>query len=155
MTRMNNGSIIKRSIRALLPDNSTGGISTLDLREALGLVVDTVEEQIQILRQEVKQMNVVKLENFSVRNVSLEELVAVRSDLKTLANNYEDLKVDMPEWLPAKIEEVEREISSQTKTEKLARLKKLEARRASLMTADEKRKNVDDEIASLKAQINK
>lgn len=99
-------------------------------------------------------MNVSRLSQMVVRDVvSLEHLVAARCDLKHLAANYDDLKLDTPEWVVDMLKEVEREIGERTRAEKQARLKKLQARRAGLMTADEKRANLDKEIEELMKQV--
>jgi len=98
-------------------------------------------------------MNIDRLQGFQVRNVSIDTLVAVRADLKTLASNYTDLGVDMPAWIVSKLAEVEREIKNLTRAQKEAKLAKLKASRAGLMTADEKRKQLDADILAAEEEL--
>ena len=98
-------------------------------------------------------MNINSLKNFVTRNVGIDEMVGARAELKSLAVNYDDLQLSVPEWISNKLSEVEMEISSQSRAEKLATLAKLRSRRSALMTTDEKRKAVDDQIASLEAGL--
>lgn len=99
-------------------------------------------------------MNINALKNLSVRSgFALDELVAVRSELKLLAQNFDDLKMTIPEWVASKVDEVEAEVKSQMKAERQATLQKMRARRAALMTRDEKRETLDKEIAELEAQL--
>jgi len=97
--------------------------------------------------------NVDSLKNFKVKNNTIEDLVAARGDLKTLAANFNDLSLEVPEWLSEKIAEVDLEVKSMSKAEKMATLKKLKAQSSALMSRDEKRKSIDDQIAALEASI--
>lgn len=99
-------------------------------------------------------MNINSLKNLTLRNVTLEEAMAARAELKLLATSYEENKITIPDWIGEKIIEIEKEIKDQVRSERLATLKKLEARRAALMTTDEKRKALDDEISMLKTSMN-
>jgi len=94
-----------------------------------------------------------ELKNFKVKNNTIEDLVAVRGDLKTLAANFNDMSLEVPEWLSEKITETELEIKSLTKAEKQAMLKKLKSQSSALMSRDEKRKAIEDQIAALEASM--
>jgi len=99
-------------------------------------------------------MNVNTLKNLQIRTgMSLDEMIAARSDLKSLAANFDDLKLSIPEWIGNKLDEIESEVKNQVRAERMATLKKLESRRSALMTADEKRKSIDEEISQLKEQM--
>ncbi len=98
-------------------------------------------------------MNLNALKNFVARNYSVEDLVAVRADLKTLAANFDDMSVAIPEWLTDKLTEVESEVKTQTKADKMAALKKLRSQEAALMTRDERREAIKNQIAELEASI--
>jgi hypothetical protein len=97
--------------------------------------------------------NVEQLKSFKVKNNTIEDLIAVRGDLKNLAANFNDMSLEVPEWLSEKITEVEMEVKSLSKAEKLATLRKLKAQSSALMSRDEKRKAIDDQIAALEASI--
>jgi hypothetical protein len=81
--------------------------------------------------------------------LELEEMVSLRSMLKNIAANFEDLKLDIPSWISTKLQDVEVVIKDKVRAERSAALTKLRARRDALMTADEKRKKLDEDIASL------
>lgn len=98
-------------------------------------------------------MNINSLKNLQIRSISLDEAVAARGELKILATNYDDLKVGIPEWITTKIDELEIEIKSQVRSERLADLQKLKSRRSALMTADEKRSALDAQIAELEGSM--
>jgi hypothetical protein len=99
-------------------------------------------------------MNVDYLKKLVVRSgTDVDVLIAARGDLKSLAQNYDDLKLDTPDWISDKIVEVENEIKSQVRADRLAQLKKLEAKKAALMSRDERRDLIDKQIVALKEQI--
>lgn len=90
------------------------------------------------------------LKNLDVTGgMDTEKLVGVRAGLKLFAQNYEDLTLTAPEWVSDKIELVETEIKNRVKTERETALRKLRARKASLMSRDEKRAEIDKQIAEL------
>ena len=84
---------------------------------------------------------------------SVEELFLAKAQLKTIDTGYQDLNLETPEWVIDKINEVEREITSRVSAELKRRLKVAMARRSQLRTADEKRKDLDTEIAALQNQL--
>ena len=84
-----------------------------------------------------------------MRSKGLDDLIGVRSDLKCLAANYDDLKLTIPDWISVKLDELEMEVKNQVRAERMAELHKLKSRRAALMTADEKRSNLDTQIAQM------
>jgi len=98
-------------------------------------------------------ISVMKLKNFDVAAASLEELIAVRAEVKLLAANYSDLNIDMPESFMDLLGNVDRCIDGLLRATRLAELKKLEAKRAALMTTDEKRQRLDTEIDAMKKKL--
>jgi hypothetical protein len=99
-------------------------------------------------------LNINSLKNLQARsNTSLDELIGARAELKILATNYDDLSLSIPEWIGSKLDEIETEIKSQVRSERLATLQKLKSRRSALMTADEKRQSIDAEILALEATM--
>ena len=99
-------------------------------------------------------MRINELKNFKDRDTDdLEVLVGVRAELKLLATSFDELNMETPEWVLNAIVNVEDKVKSLMKAERLAALRKLELKRAALATPDEKRKALDDEIATLKGQM--
>ena len=94
-------------------------------------------------------MDINALKNFQARSRGLDDLIGVRSDLKNLAMNYDDLKLGIPDWISTKLDELEMEVKSQVRAERQAELHKMKSRRAALMTADEKRQILDAQIAEM------
>lgn len=95
----------------------------------------------------------VVLEGTIVENVKLEELMIAKAQLQVIDAGYQELKIDTPDWVSEKLEEVSHEINARVRAELLRRLKAAKARRSSLLTADEKRRMLDDEIAELEAKV--
>lgn len=84
---------------------------------------------------------------------SVEELFLAQAQLRTIDSGYQDLSLDTPEWIIDKLGEIDREINLRVKSDLAHRLKIAKARRASLRTADEKRKDLDAEIAALESKL--
>lgn len=59
----------------------------------------------------------------------------------------------MPVWIADKSEEVDAEIKSKVKAERMANIKKMKSQRAALMTNEEKRKLLDAQIAEAESQL--
>ena len=94
-------------------------------------------------------MNVGFLKGFSVKNSDLDDLIGTRADLKVLAQHFDDLALPIPDWVTDKLKATEDEIKDRVKAERQATLKKLMSRREALLTRDEKRGKLDEEIANL------
>ena len=84
---------------------------------------------------------------------TVEELMVIRAQLKIIDADFQELKLDTPDWVTDMMGEVNHEIDSRLKGELQRRLKAARARRNALKTADEKRKDLDDEIASLETKL--
>lgn len=93
------------------------------------------------------------LETTDVENVKLEELMLAKFQLQTVDAGYQELKLETPEWILTKLDEVGHEINSRVRNELMRRLKAARARRANLLTADEKRALLDMEIADLENKV--
>jgi len=104
--------------------------------------------------KEIYTMNIERLRAFHIhRNNELDTIVAVRADLKSLAGNYSDLKIDIPEWITYKINEVEKEIKNLTVAQKEARIAKLKSQRTALLSRDERRATIEKEIEELEKEM--
>ena len=97
--------------------------------------------------------NLIISEVTNLENISLEELILGKTQLKTLEDGFNELKVDAPDWLFIQSSAVVSEINRRTKDELLRRLKAAKARQANLMSRSEIRKSVDAEIAELEARL--
>lgn len=98
-------------------------------------------------------MNLNALRNFDVTNPTVEELIAVSAELSLLANGYANRGLEVPVWIADKSEEVDAEIKSKVKAERMANIKKMKSQRAALMTNEEKRKLLDAQIAEAESQL--
>ena len=90
-----------------------------------------------------------RLKNFNAEQNGLEELMYLLAVANTLRTTYEATQVESPEWLDRSIKSVRRAIKDRTADDAARRLAELKARRAALLTPDEKRRALDEEIAKL------
>ena len=84
-------------------------------------------------------MNIESLKSFKVKNNDIETLVGIRAEIKLVATNCAELQLDIPDWVDEKLNEVEAEIKSLSKAEKMAKLKKIESMLRATMGREEKR----------------
>lgn len=90
----------------------------------------------------------------SIESISaLEELFIIQNDLKVIDAGYQELKLETPDWVTEKLIEVDHEITTRSRGELMRRLKAAKARRSALKTADEKRSDLDGEIAALEEKL--
>ena len=82
-----------------------------------------------------------------------EELMIAQNQLKVIDQGYQDLKLDTPDWVMDKLTEFGHEINSRVRSELQRRLRTAKARRSALRTADEKRKDLEAEIAELEQKL--
>ena len=91
--------------------------------------------------------------NTDVEEISIEELILAKAQLKTIDDGYQDMKLDSPDWVIDKLSEVDREITMRVRSELMARLKRVKGQRAALRTADEKRTALDAEASALEEML--
>jgi hypothetical protein len=84
---------------------------------------------------------------------TIEDLILAQAQLRTMDIGFQELQLETPEWITAKLSEVGHEINMRIKGELLRRLRQAKARRSALRTADEKRGDLDREIAELEARV--
>jgi len=94
-----------------------------------------------------------KLKSFSPTKYSLEELVDLSASAKMLAAEYIAVGIDVPDWLIEATKRLASAIKGRVRDELERKLASAQARRASLKTADERRKETDEEIAALTAKL--
>lgn len=93
------------------------------------------------------------LSAFTPQAAGIDQLVAVRADLKLLVSSYAETGVPCPGWITEKLDTVEAQIKVTVVAQKKALLLKLQARRSQLATPDEKRKALDEEIAAMEKEL--
>lgn len=93
-------------------------------------------------------------ESTDIEQNSVEELFIAKSQLKTIDDGYQEMKLDTPEWITDKLSTITREITLRVRSELQRKLRQAKARRSALKTADEKRKDLEDEIAALEVKLN-
>ena len=94
-----------------------------------------------------------ELKSFSsAAKYETEELVALSGFGRALENEYNELKLDAPEWLPNQQKAVRRELKARNAEAIANKLRSAKARLETLKSPDEKRKAVEDEIAALEKQ---
>jgi len=84
---------------------------------------------------------------------SVEELLLAKNQLKVIDDGYQDLKLPTPEWVTDRLSDTDREITIRVQAELKRRLRTAKARRSALRTADEKRKDLEAEIADLEKMV--
>lgn len=94
-----------------------------------------------------------KLKNLVVAKYQVEELIELRAGARSLFDEYATQKLDQPEWLSNSVNDLDREIAARVRDERARRLSEARARRSSLKTLDEKRSDLDREIAELEETL--
>jgi len=94
-----------------------------------------------------------KLKSFSSTKYSLDELLALSAFQRSVRQEYESVWIDVPDWLDQSGRAILTAIKDRVRDELERKLASAKARRASLKTADERRKEADEEIAALTAKL--
>ena len=95
----------------------------------------------------------IMIQESTADSLSVEELILAQAQLKTIDAAYQEMKLDTPEWVIDKLSEVGLEITVRVRSELQRRLKTAKSRRSALRTADERRKELDAEIAELESKV--
>lgn len=98
-------------------------------------------------------MNAKMLQNLLADEISIDDLILAKAGLDALDAGYQDLGVETPEWVVDKATQVSQEIVNRNRAELQRRLKAAQARRAGLATPEEKRGQLDAEIAALQQKL--
>ena len=96
---------------------------------------------------------IINIKAIVAEDTQLEDLFVVKSQLLTMDSGYRDLKLDSPDWITNKLDEVVREINGRVRAELTRRLKAAKSRHAALKSRDERRKDAEAEIAELEAKL--
>lgn len=92
-----------------------------------------------------------KLKSFSATKYTLEDLIALSAFAKALHAEFAVYSAQSPEWLTRALKDVPSAVRERCRAEIERKLSAAKSRRASLKTADERRKEADAEIAELEA----
>lgn len=87
--------------------------------------------------------------------IDTDELILAKGLLRMVDEGYQEAGVDTPTWVTDKLKNVSEEINRKNRAELEALLKKAQARRMALRTADEKRKALEAQISELEAKLTK
>lgn len=92
---------------------------------------------------------------FDPCDVELDDLVLFVIQLKQVKDAYTHnfLSCPIPEWLEPKWREVEAELGTRLRAERERHLRNLKARRETLLPREEKRTQVEQEIALLEKEL--
>ncbi len=93
-----------------------------------------------------------ELKRFDKDRISIEEAVALSAYARVYRNEAEVLGLETPDWFDQRVKELHREIEARKADQLDARLTKLKSRRAALLTPDEKRADIDKQIAELETK---
>lgn len=93
------------------------------------------------------------LKNFDAKRADLSELVELSAYGRALVAEFEVLNIEAPDWVVENLTAVRREARSRNADRLAAKLKAAKARLSTLLSPDEKRKSVEDEITKLETQL--
>ena len=96
---------------------------------------------------------IINLRAIEIDTTEIEDLMVIKNQLAVIDTEYQNLTLDTPEWVTDKLGEVSREINNRVTAELTLKLKQAKSRRSALKTADEKRKDLDVEIAALEGKL--
>jgi len=83
----------------------------------------------------------------------LDDLVMGLIELRNIKRGYGELGLDAPDWLQNKLREGEVELNYRLRDAKERKLAKLKLQKERLKTPDQKRSDVDAEIAKLESEL--
>jgi hypothetical protein len=102
----------------------------------------------------LQQTTLQRIRALNLDTVALDELIEIVDvHAKPLRAAHETRNIPVPEELLDGINRINREIDLRSRDDLEKMLKEAKARRAALLTADEKRKAADEEIARLEGKL--
>lgn len=93
------------------------------------------------------------IRNFDVWDTDFDDLCLFTAQLTGTVTQYESFGVTVPEWLTDCLGESKRVTSERVRVQKLTELKRLKARRETLLSADEKRVDIEAVIEKLEREV--
>lgn len=91
--------------------------------------------------------------SFDTDRMELDELIALKSYGEMLRQQYDELKVEEPDYIDIQLKALKRAITSKVHASKSARLRELKSRQESLKTSSERKRENSKEIAELEEQL--
>lgn len=93
------------------------------------------------------------LKNFDAQTTPIDELVLLSALGNMLTAECAEQGIEQPKWLGPKLKTLRREIATRNQDALEKRIAELKARRETLLSATERRKQLDAEIAELTAKV--
>ena len=92
------------------------------------------------------------IKHFDLWETDFDDLCLFTAQLTLIVNQYENLRVTVPEWFLDRLNESVRVLSERLKVGKQAQIKRLRAQRETYLSDDTKLANVDAKILALEAE---
>lgn len=93
------------------------------------------------------------LRGLDVERYTVDELIELRAGARVLELEYQAANYEVPEWLKERTVMLDAEIKRLRADTMRKRVRELVAQKSALRTADEKRADVDAELARLQAEL--
>lgn len=93
------------------------------------------------------------LKNFDAQSTPIDELVMLSAFGNMLTAEFTEHGIEQPKWLEPKLKTLRREIETRNQDALEKRIAELKARRETLVSPTERRKQLDAEIAELTAKV--
>lgn len=94
-----------------------------------------------------------RLRQFDIDRADLDDMVEISTLGKLLVSEYEGNELQAPEWLTDTLTKLKSEISSRQRDNTVKALKEARARLTALKTAEEKKVDLNAQIAELEAKL--
>lgn len=94
-----------------------------------------------------------ELRQYNVDIGNLEDMVEMHLQGSLILKHFEDLDIDIPEWLPGKLRQIKREIMQKVSDKIEKRLSEARLRLESLKTPIQKKAEIEREIKKLEASL--
>jgi hypothetical protein len=147
----------------------TGRADPMEINRALSKTIDwfAVREKWKVMknrkaaqaryrrRREVNTDMLKELRGLDIERTDLDEMVALSAFGRDMKAEYERLIIPIPEWLEDRLVELDRETRLRRTDALEKKLKELRARKETLKTAEQKRQDVDTEMAKIEAALGK
>jgi hypothetical protein len=94
-----------------------------------------------------------ELMNFDAQSIPMDQLVMLSAFGKMLTTEFSEHGIEQPQWLGPRLKTLRREIATRNQDALEKRITELKARRETLLSTTERRKQLDAEIAELSAKV--
>ncbi len=97
--------------------------------------------------------NLSKLRALDTDRASLDDLVELHAIGRAATLSYQHYSLSTPQWLTDAMERLDKDLQARRKDALLARRRELQNQRDQLRTREERRANIDDELAALERTL--